>query len=243
VTEPTFLAPFVVKTEARTPERHDTVDLYLPEHSSGADEPAPAIVFVHGGPVPAQTRPTPRDWPVFQGYGSLAASRGVVGVTVDHRLHTPLDYPLAAEDVMAAAELARADPRVDADRIAFWVFSGAGPLLADWVRTPPSWLRCVAASYPLLAPFPGWPVDERFLPVQAIAAAATELPIVLTKVGLENPVIASTVEEFIAAAAGANLEVVDVPDGHHSFDIVDHTEQSRAAVEQALSRVIAAFAT
>src|SRR4051812_48764757 len=102
--------PLVLPVKAVVAERHGTVDLYLPD----AAGPRPAIVFVHGGPIPAALRPTPRDWGVYRGYGSLAASGGLVGVTVDHRLHSPMAYADAAEDVTAAVELARADPRVDA---------------------------------------------------------------------------------------------------------------------------------
>jgi acetyl esterase/lipase len=238
MTRPDTVNPFVLPIEVREAERHGSVDLYLPE----ATRPRPAIVFVHGGPVPAGLRPTPRDWPVYRGYGSITATRGFVGVTVDHRLHDPASYPLAATDVAAAVELARADPRVDADRVAVWFFSGGGPLLADWLRTPPQWLRCAAATYPLLASLPGWNLDPRFQPAQAVAAAGT-LPIVLTRVGLENPQIAATVETFVEAATlcGARLEIIDVPDGHHGFDLLDYTEQSRAAVERALDLVSTAL--
>src|SRR4051794_15024780 len=118
---PPRLDPFVLPVEARAAERHDAVDLYLPE----VDEPRPACVFLHGLLSP-QERPTARDWPLFQGYGATTASRGVVGVTVDHRLYGPADYPLAADDVAAAVELVRADQRVDADRVALWFFSGSG---------------------------------------------------------------------------------------------------------------------
>ncbi|HEY0360519.1 MAG TPA: dienelactone hydrolase family protein [Mycobacteriales bacterium] len=239
MTGPGYLNPFVLPIEARAAERHGVVDLYLPE----ATQPRPAVVFVHGGPVPADLRPSPRDWPVYRGYGSIAAARGAVGVTVDHRLHDPGGYPLAATDVAAAVELARADPRVDADRVAVWFFSGGGLLLADWLRAPPEWLRCVAATYPLLAPLPGWVVDPRFRPAQAVAAAGA-LPIVLTRVGHENPDIAATVEAFVAAASAcaARLEIIDVPDGHHGFDNLDHTEQSRDAVERAVETVLGALA-
>jgi acetyl esterase/lipase len=235
---PDNLKPFVVPVEARTPERHGTVDLYPPD----ATRPRPAILFVPGGPVPAAVLPRPRDWPVFQGYGSMAAAAGVVGLTVDHRLHHPAAYPLAAEDVAAAVELARADPRVDADRVAVWFFSGGGLLMADWLRTPPEWLRCVAASYPLLGPFPGWPFDPRFSPVEAVAAGGS-LPIVLTRVGRERPEIAATVEEFVTAAraGGARLEIVDVPNGRHSFDVLDDTDESRKAIERAFDAVLAAL--
>jgi acetyl esterase/lipase len=233
--EPDYLKPFVLPIEPRKAERHGPVDLYLPD----ATEPRPAVVFVHGGPIPAELSPTPRDWPVYQAYGSLAAASGVVGVMVDHRLHTPASYPQAADDVVAAVDLARSDPRVDADRVATWFFSGGGLLLTDWLRTPPPWLRCAAATYPLLAPLPGWPVEPRFRPAEAVTAAGA-LPIILTRAGQEAERIAVTVAAFVtaAAASGANLSIIDVPDGHHGFDYLDHTAQSRAAVEQALDAVL-----
>ena len=93
---PAHLSPFVLPIETRAAVRHGAVDLYLPE----ADEARPAIVFIHGW-VSKEQEP-PRTWPLFQGYGSLAASRGVVGVTVDHRLYGPTGYQLAAADVAAA---------------------------------------------------------------------------------------------------------------------------------------------
>ncbi|MFC3960952.1 hypothetical protein [Nocardia jiangsuensis] len=30
------------------------------------------------------------------------------------------------------------------------------------------------------------------------------------------------------------IEVIDVPNGQHSFDVLDHTDESRAAVERAV---------
>ncbi|GAA3031901.1 hypothetical protein GCM10020000_06060 [Streptomyces olivoverticillatus] len=95
------------------------------------------MVFVHGGPVPADMRPTPRDWPSFLGYGQYVANSGAVGVTVDHRLHDLADYERAAQDVAEAIELVRADPRVDEDRVALWFFSGGSLMSADWLATPP----------------------------------------------------------------------------------------------------------
>jgi acetyl esterase/lipase len=229
---------FVLPIGLRAFERHGAVDLYLPDHLPEEDSPQPAVVFVHGGPLPATLRPTPRDWPLYRGYGSVVADRGAVGVTVDHELHDPADYPQAAANVAAAVEFARADPRVDADRIALWFFSGGGLILADWLRATPDWLRCVAATYPALAPLPGWEVDARFRPVEAVAGAGS-LPIVLTRAGRDRPEIAPTVESFIAAASGARLEIIDVPNGQHGFDMLDHTDESRAAVNRALDTVLA----
>lgn len=230
------MKPFVLPVKPQIGERHGHLDLYPPDASG----PRPAIVFVPGGPIPASLRPTPRDWPVFQSYGSLAAAYGVVGVTVDHHLHSPAEYPVAATHVAAAVEMTRADPRVDADQVAIWFFSGGGLLIADWLRTPPPWLRCVAASYPALAPLPGQVVDPRLRPTDALAEAGS-LPIVLTIVGRERPEIAATVDVFVMAAraCGARLTVIEVPEGQHSFDILDHTDESRKAVEQAFNAVLA----
>ncbi len=66
----------------------------------------------------------------------------------------------------------------------------------------------------------------------------------LTRVGREAPQIAVTVTAFTdaAGAADANLEIIDVPNGRHSFDLLDHTDESRAAVQQAMTLMINALA-
>ncbi|MFE2050492.1 alpha/beta hydrolase [Streptomyces sp. NPDC059459] len=233
---PAHLRPFLLDVPEAPRERHGNVDLHLP----GADGPRPAVLFVHGGPVPADARPTPRDWPALRGYARVAAAGGAVGALVDHRLHDLADFERAAADVATAVEVVRADPRVDADRIALWFFSGGGLLAADWLAAPPAWLRCLALTYPVLVPLPDWGLsDSRFHPTRAVADAGA-LPVVLTRVGLEMPQIAATVEEFLAAAedGGADAEVIDVPHGHHSFETVDPTDESRAAVRRAMRAVL-----
>jgi len=233
---PPHLRPFVLPTPRVERERGDTVDFYLPAGGGRV----PAIVFVHGGPVPADLRPTMRETPVYVGYGSQAAARGVVGVTADLRLHDLTDYPRAAGDAAAAVDAARRHRRVDPDRIAVWAFSGGGLLLADWLREPPGWLRCLGATYPLLAPWDGAPIEDRFRPADALAGAGS-VPIVLTRVGRERPWLAGAVAEFLAAArvCGVPVEVVDVPNGQHAFDMLDHTDESRRAVHAAFDAVLA----
>ncbi|WP_255292804.1 hypothetical protein [Micromonospora sp. WMMA1996] len=57
----------------------------------------------------------------------------------------------------------------------------------------------------------------------------------LTRVGRDRPEVASTVAAFTAAAErqGLPMRVVDVPNGRHGFDALDHTEESRTAVRTA----------
>ncbi|MFE2566910.1 alpha/beta fold hydrolase [Streptomyces mirabilis] len=238
--QPAHLRPFLLDVPERPRERVGRVDLHLPDDLAEADRPRPAVVFVHGGPVHPDVRPTPRDWPGFVGYGRYVAGMGAVGVTLDHRLHDLADYGRAAEDLAEAVDLVRADPRVDEDRVALWHFSSGGLLAADWLAAPPPWLRCVAASYPILAPLPNWGlVDSRFRPADAVRTAG-RLPIVLTRMELERAEIAVSVEEFLAVAekCDADVEVIDVPLGHHGFETIDHTEQARHALERAVRSVL-----
>ncbi|GHF54018.1 alpha/beta hydrolase [Streptomyces morookaense] len=233
---PAYLGRFLMDVPGRPRERTGRVDLHLPD----AERPCPAVVFVHGGPVSEHVQPTPRNWPAFVGYARYAAHLGAVGAVVDHRLHGIGDYGRAAEDVAAAVDLVRADPRVDADRVALWFFSGGALLSAEWLAAPPPWLRCVAATYPLFSPPPGWGLaDDRFRPAAGVRTAG-RLPVVLTRVGLEKAEFTATVEEFLAAAGdcGARVEVIDVPDAHHGFETIDHTGQARSAVERAMRSVL-----
>ncbi|MGW4895589.1 alpha/beta hydrolase [Kitasatospora sp. NPDC004240] len=233
---PGHLAPFPLDVPERPRHRIGRVDLHLPD----TDRPAPAVLLVHGGPVAPDERPTPREWPVYLGYARYAAGLGAVGVTLDHRLHDLADFPRAAADLAEAVALVRADPRVDGERIALWFFSAGALLSAEWLAAPPPWLRCLAMTYPVLAPLPGWgAVDPRLRPAAAVTGAG-DLPIVLTRVGLEHAPIAATVSRFLAAAGGlGGLDVIDVPNGHHGFETADPTDESRAAVRRAMHAVMA----
>jgi hypothetical protein len=212
------------------PERRGTMDLHLPD---AAGRPSPAVVFVQDGPDPSAP-----------GYGSGVAARGVAGVTVDPGLDGGPDaYGRADARVRAAIDRVRDDRRVDADRIALWFFGDSGLLSAEWLRTPPPWLRCLALTDPLLDAPPGRPVWPRFRPITAVevvgAAAAAgvagamragELPIVLTRADRERPEIATAVEAFVAAAeaADASLTIVHVATG-----------EARQAITAAVDRVLA----
>lgn len=233
---PAHLGAFLLDVPERPRERVGHADLYLPD----AEQPAPAVVFVHGGPVHPGLRPTPRDWPVLVGYGRYAAQLGAVGVTLDHRLYGMGDFARAADDVAEAVALVRADPRVDADRVALWCFSAGALLAADRLAAPPPWLRCLALSYPVLAPLPNWGVDgDRFRPARAVRGAG-RLPVVLTRVERERPEIAATVAEFLdeAARCAAAVTVFDVPGGRHGFESTDRTRPAREAVRGAIHAVL-----
>ncbi|MFI5838042.1 hypothetical protein ACIA5A_30665 [Micromonospora sp. NPDC051300] len=155
---------FILDPPPAPVERHGDVDLHLPP----GDGRHPAVVVVHGVPGPPEA-PDARDWPLYRGYGALLAERGAVAAIPRLTVAHPDDLTTVADRVAGTADLLRADPRVDPDRLALWLFSGAGLLLGDWLRDPPRWLRGLAATYPLLAPLAEWPpVDPRFHPIDAL---------------------------------------------------------------------------
>jgi hypothetical protein len=65
----------------------------------------------------------------------------------------------------------------------------------------------------------------------------------VTRVGRERPEIAATVAAFTARAEllSSRLTVVDVPHGQDGFDTLDHSEDSRLAVRQAMTWVVTAL--
>lgn len=79
---------------------------------------------------------------------------------------------------------------------------------------------------------PGVDLD-RVAAVRTVGA----LPILLTRVGRERPEIAATVDAFTGQAElhGAKLAVIDVPEGQHGLDTLDHGETSRLAMRQAMT--------
>ena len=232
---PAYLRPFVLGVLEGSDVRVDRlgeIDLYRPPGTARGG----AILFVHGGPGPDGLEVMPRDWPVYKGYATAAARRGLVAAVVDHSLIHGLDrLVVAADEVEAAVAVLRSDPRVDPDRVGLWFFSGAGLLAGEWLDSRPDWLRFVALSYPLLATPPG--VDDLVTAAEVIGKHK-DLPVLLTRAGLEREELAGPVAEFVSAG-GAALDIIDVPKGHHGFDMLDHTEESRAAVTKALDWAIA----
>ena len=232
---PAYLRPFVLGVldgpDVRV-DRLGEIDFYRPAGTARTG----AILFVHGGPGHAGLEVMPRDWPVYRGYATATARRGLVAAVVDHSLIRGVDQLVtAADEVEAAVGVLRSDPRVDPDRVGLWFFSGAGLLAGEWLDSRPDWLRCVALTYPLLATPPG--VDDLVNAAEVIGKHK-DLPVLLTRAGLEREELAGPVAEFVSAS-GAALDIIDVPKGHHGFDMIDHTEESRAAVTKALDWAIA----
>ncbi|HJA61967.1 MAG TPA: dienelactone hydrolase family protein [Candidatus Brevibacterium intestinavium] len=218
-------------------QRRNFLDVHTSQTRDGGRQPA--VLFVHGGPVPEGQLPRPRDWEGFNGYAALAAASGLVGITFNHRLHTEEHYPLAAEGVAAAVEQTRELDSVDSARIGLWFFCVGGGLAADWLASPPDWLGCVAWTYPVLVPPPDWSGDrERFDAVTA-ASSAPRLPKLLLRVGDEYEYFAQTQNDLVDSVRehGGDLEVIELPETEHGFEHLGYDAQSRDGVDRAMQWV------
>jgi acetyl esterase/lipase len=235
----------VVYKEAGDPPTPLHLDVYAPPGLEKGER-RPAVLFIHGGPVPA---PGIKEWGVFVSHGQLAAASGMVGITFHHRFFSPELAPEADKDVADLVAYVRknaGDLGVDRERIALWAFSGGGPFLARWIAEPPEYVRALVAYYAVLdirEPLGGHPdklsrdTRARLSPVAQLAASTRPVPMLIARAGQDDPRLNATLDAFVAEALKQNLpfEVLNHPDGRHGFDILDDDARSREILARTLA--------
>lgn len=223
------------------------MDVYSP--ALAAKQRLPAIVLIHGGPVPNDS---PKDWGIFTSYGRLLVASGFAAVAFDHRFSGPERLLDAAADVEAAIAYVRANAEtlgVDPDRIALWAFSGGGPFLSSAFRDRPAYVRAVVAYYAILdlrvkPPNASTAISDEtrrdLSPIYYLAAGganeAKAAPIFVARAGLDNPQLNGALDHFVQEALAKNLtlELMNHPAGRHGFDILDDDARSREIVARTL---------
>lgn len=226
------------------------MDVYLPP-GLAPDARLPAVIFIHGGYLPPDLRPRPKDWGVYRSYGRLMAASGLVGVTFNHRYYGWDDksFGQSVGDVADAIAYVRANAdslHVDPQRIALWAFSGGGPHLTLALDNPPDYIRCIVSYYAILDLGPsvgrGTPpltaeAAERYSPVRFITERNQSVPpVFIGRAGLDRREINSSIDDFItrAFANSVTIEVANHPAGRHGFDIYDDDDQSRDVIARTI---------
>jgi dienelactone hydrolase len=227
---PPYLQRFVLPYETVEPARSGTLDLYLP-----ASTPAPAVLMVHGGPVPRDREVRPPDWPAYRGYGALLAQAGLVGGMFEHGFVDEKTLGTAQENIRDAAKALLAHPRVDPNRFGMWFFSAGGLFMGSVLADPAAWgVAAVAGTYAAV----GHPdVEDPVLPPATAPAELSDIPLllVLPEYDFEWIVAASTELLERCAAAHRTVDVIEVPGGHHGFETVDDTDAARDAVQRSIA--------
>ena len=222
----------------------DGQSLQMDVTSAGPQRLRPAVILVHGGPIP---RLGAKNMGVFLSYGELLAASGFVAVCFDHRFLGPDRLADAGGDIADAVAYVRQNAGslgIDPERIALWAFSGGGPFLAAPLRERPSWLRAVVAYYAVLdlqQPPPGADsgigdeLRRRFSTILGLGEDARSAPpLLVARAGLDNPWLNGGLDRFVQAATanGATLDLLNHPEGRHGFDILDDDDRSKAIIRR-----------
>jgi acetyl esterase/lipase len=227
-------------------------DVYSPP-GAPKDKPLPAVILIHGGPIPASMVPTPKDWGGFQSLGQLLGASGFVAVTFNHRFHGPSMLVEAAGDVRDLIRHVRENAQVygiDSTRLALWAFSGGGPFLSSALREGPEPVKALVAYYAALdlqerppGVAPGSANDltdetrRAYSPVYHVATGGRPVPpIFVARAALDHPFLNASIDRFVAKALERNvaIEVMNHEAGRHGFDILDDVDRSREILERTL---------
>jgi acetyl esterase/lipase len=226
---PPHLRPFVLAHEPLEPVRSGELDLYLPPST-----PAPAVLMVHGGPVPPDRPVRPPAWPAFRAYGALLAQAGLVGAMVEHGFVEDDALPAARDDVRAALAALRDDPHVDRDRVGLWFFSAGGFLMGSFLEPVADGVVGVAGTYAAV----GHPELAGLGLVDALdAAPRTQVPLLLVRPEHDFDWIAPFTDDLLSRCreAGREVDVIDVAAARHAFETVDDTDAARDAIRASIA--------
>jgi len=226
------------------------MDIYTPPDLP-KDGRLPAVIFIHGGYLPRNMSPQPKDWGVYISYGELMAASGRVGVTFNHRYWgwDEQNMNISFSDVKAAIQFVRDNANkyhIDPDRIALWAFSGGGPHLSIALKEKMDYIRCIISYYASLDLRPSVQqlsqnIDpktvEPFSPIVYLTEDNYHIPpIFIGRAGLDNPTMNLGVDAFITRALSLNetIEVMNHPVGRHAFDILDDDDRSREIIARTI---------
>ncbi len=225
------------------------VDVYTPVDVATGDR-RPAVIYINGDAGPERTRHV-KDMGAYVSWGQLTATRGLVGVTFNHRSVERWKKPeVAASDVDDLIEFVRthaAELNIDADHLCLWTCSAGPPFaLRTALRDRPPFIRCIVAYYGLMDlqhlrdpddPDLSATTARDFSPVTYLSRAPTQLPpLCIVRAGLDHAQLNVSIDRFVAEALVHNvmIDVLTHPTGHHAFDIVDDMPRSREIIRRTL---------
>ena len=194
------------------------LDLALPPAKPGAASP-PVVIFVNGVGDDPTGKPL-REWGAYRGWSQLVASFGMAGVTFGAR-HETADNATDIADVFRYVHDHAAELGVDGSRLAAWACSAN-------VR---SFLSLLSGDD--LPPLKG---AVLYYGAGDGAAFRADVPVLFVRAGRDRREMNDPLDRLAAAAFAANApwSVINLPDAHHAFDVLDDTDEARAGIRQTL---------
>ena len=200
----------------RARDRALRFDLYKPAPAAAKPaNPLPVVVFANGVGGPETSL---RNWAIYRSWGRLVATIGMAAVTHDSRPET------AVADIDSLVGYLRANAGtlgIDPENIAIWACSAnvqSGSRYAlNWSHR---WVKAAVFYY-------GY-VDT--------TQTRLDLPILVARAGLDGSWINVPLNRFIERSVewNASVTVLNLPNAHHAFDLVDDDDASRNAVQTTL---------
>jgi acetyl esterase/lipase len=194
------------------------LDVYYPlDYREGTTRPA--VVFING--VGDRQGSRLKDWNVYRQWGRLIAASGWIAVTFDAR-GPDVQARADIRDLFQYLRASGAKLGVDPKRLGAWVCSAnVFPGLPYLMEESDSGVLCAVVYY-------GWADPARF---------RRDMPVFVARAGRDSPRLKEGLDRLFsrALAAGAPWTLVNLPDLHHAFDVVDETAESRRAVRQTLA--------
>lgn len=191
------------------------MDVYYPADFK-KDERLPVVVFVDGvGNTP--DLPKFKDWGEYRDWGKLVAASGLAAINYDSRGEA------AVADTSSLLEYVKrnaAKLNLNEAKILIWACSANGRVGMKIAMEDRPYIRAAVFYYPASDAPP----------------LLRELPLFVARAGLDNPNLNQGIDRFTQAAVAQGLAVsfVNYPEGHHGFDLLDNTEESREIIKRTI---------
>ncbi|MGN6108022.1 MAG: alpha/beta hydrolase [Kofleriaceae bacterium] len=208
-------------------------DLYRPPQATA---PCPAVVLVSGLPDPgvvAMLGKPLKDWASYVGWARTLAASGIVAISYTNR--EPADVVALVRHLRESAGSLGIDP----DRIGAWACSGNVPTALGLIAHER--IAAAALLYGYLLDLDGAThvaeAATRFyfaVPPVSLDELPRELPMLVVRAGRDQtPGLDATLLRFVEAARarGLAVELIDLPEAAHAFDLIEDSPETRAAIE------------
>jgi len=220
------------------------LDAFVPARSDGS--PFPAVIFVHGGPLPSSVAEQGKDLGVFQSFAPYLTEVGLGAVVFSNGFSDLGAFQSGRSDVEAALRYVRSNAEkldLDPERICLVHMSAGGVFLAPFLESRPSWLRCVVLYYAVLRPATfeaggagAVSVEQRegLDPFAHLESTDRPPTLFIVEAGRDAPAINTDLRRFRDEAinAGWSVEYWNHPAGPHGFDAFDPSPRSLLILER-----------
>lgn len=205
-----------------------TLDIYSSKHSKSASA-LPVVLLVHGGPVSPNIAVKPKDWRIYTDYGRLLASKGIITVVINHRIHDEENIVQSRNDVLTAIHFIKQNAnrhRIDSSAIALWMFSLGGAHHDYFAHHHDRSIKALITFYGMLSQVKQTSDSAQYCPAQLIV-----------RCGLDKSELLTVADAYIAKAMLLNypIEIINHRNGVHAFDIFQRSEETKAIIDKAIA--------